>query len=167
MLLILILICNLNYLFTHSYQPITTCHLRFIVKVLWKYYKYSVSLIEFPPIQNNQNILYLYFFYSMITPRGRATLEHLQQTRQIFVLFGEWTVTFSFYLPTFQIHFPTDPLSHSLSHLNIISSFILYHHLFFLYLFPTIIFFNKKCYIYNIFRNTFTRIITKSYMKSC
>ena len=76
-----------------------------------------------------------------------------------------------FNYPLFRIHFPTDSLSYSLSHLNIISSFILYsffyHHLFFLYLFPTIIFFNEKCYIYNIFCNTFKRITSKSYVKSC
>ena len=52
--------------------------------------------------------------------------------------------------------FSTDSLSHSLSHLNVISSFIFYYHLFFLYLFSTIIFFNEKCYIYNIFCNTFS-----------
>ena len=44
-------------------------------------------------------------------------------------------------------------------------SFNLYF--FFLYSFLTIIFFNKNYYIHNIFYNTFTRIITKSYMKSC
>ena len=62
---------------------------------------------------------------------------------------------FSFYILTFLNILLTDFLSHSQSHLNIISSFILYHHLFILYLFPTIIFFNEKCYIYNIFYNTF------------
>ena len=36
----------------------------------------------------------------------------------------QWHLAFSY--PLFQIHFPTDSLSHSLSHLNIISSFILY-----------------------------------------
>ena len=65
-------------------------------------------------------------------------------------------MTFNFYIPTFSNTLPTDSLSHSLFHLNIISSFIFYHHLFFLYLFSTIIFFNEKYYIYNIFRNTFT-----------
>ena len=58
---------------------------------------------------------------------------------------------FSFYLPTFQIYFLTDFLSFNPSHLNII------FHLFFLYSFPTIIFFNVKCYNHNIFRNTFTK----------
>ena len=53
-------------------------------------------------------------------------LEHLQQIRQNFVLFGEWTVTFTFDYPLFQIHFSTDSLSHSLSHLNIIYSFIIF-----------------------------------------
>ena len=47
------------------------------------------------------------------------------------------------------------------------SLFVFYYHLFFLYSFPTIIFFNKKCYIHNIFCNTFTRIISKSYMENC
>ena len=69
----------------------------------------------------------------------------------------------------FQLHFLTNFLSFSLSHLNIISSFILYsffnHHLFFLCSFPTTTFFNKKCYIHNIFCNTFTKITTKSYVK--
>ena len=53
-------------------------------------------------------------------------LEHLQQIRQNFVLFGEWTVTFTFDCPLFQIYFSTDSLSHFLSHLNIIYSFIIY-----------------------------------------
>ena len=94
-------------------------------------------------------------------------LEHFQQLQQIFVLFGEWTMIFSFYILSFSNTLPTD----SLSHLNIISSFILYHHLFFLYLFPTIIFFNEKCYIYNIFCNTFTtkfmwKVVTNSNLNS-
>ena len=68
----------------------------------------------------------------------------------------------------FQIHFPTDSLSHSLSHLNIISSFIAYsfinHHFI---LFLTTIFFNEKCYVHNILRNTFTtkfmwKVVTSS-----
>ena len=71
----------------------------------------------------------------------------------------------------FPMHFPTDSLFHFLSYLNIIffihSLFFFYHYLFFLYSFSTIIFFNKKCYIHNIFRNTFTRIISKSYVESC
>ena len=80
-------------------------------------------------------------------------------------------MTFSFYVPTFSNTLPIDSLSHSLFHLNIISSFILYHYLFFLYLFPTIIFFNEKCYIYNIFRNTFTtkfmwKVVTSSNLNS-
>ena len=53
-------------------------------------------------------------------------LEHLQLNHQIFVLFGEWIVTFTFIYPLFQIHFLTNSLSHSLSHLNIIFSFIIY-----------------------------------------
>ena len=67
----------------------------------------------------------------------------------------QWHLTFTYLL--FLIHFLTDSLSFSPSHLNIIFSFFLfffYHHLFFLYLFPTIIFFNEKCYIHNIFCNT-------------
>ena len=35
-------------------------------------------------------------------------------------------MTFTFIYKLFQIHFPIDSLSHSLSHLNIISSFIIY-----------------------------------------
>ena len=52
----------------------------------------------------------------------------------------QWLLHFSYQL--FQIHFPTNFLSQSLSHLNIISSFILYffHHLFFLYSFPQLYF---------------------------
>ena len=47
------------------------------------------------------------------------------------------------------------------------SLFFFYHHLFFLYSFITIIFFNEKYYIHNIFRNTFKRITSKSYVKNC
>ena len=36
-------------------------------------------------------------------------------------------MAFTFIYPFFQIHFLTDSLSHSLSHLNIISSFIIYY----------------------------------------
>ena len=76
-----------------------------------------------------------------------------------------WLLPFTSSL--FQIHFSTD----FLSHLNIISLFIIYsffyHHFFFLYSFPTIIFFNEKYYIHNIFRNIFTRITSKSYVESC
>ena len=83
----------------------------------------------------------------------------------------QWYLVFTYLF--FQIHFLTDSLSFSSSHLNIISSFILYsffffyHNSFFLYSFPTIIFFNEKCYIHNIFHNTFTRITSKFYMESC
>ena len=66
---------------------------------------------------------------------GSTILEHLQQLLQICVLFRERAMTFNFYLLTFSNTLPTDSLSHSLSHLNIISSFIVYsffnHHLFF------------------------------------
>ena len=65
------------------------------------------------------------------TVQRLVCLEHLQQIYQIFVLFGERIVTLTFIYQFFQIHFPTN----SLSHLNIISSFIVYpfynHQLFF------------------------------------
>ena len=70
----------------------------------------------------------------------------------------QWYLSFTYLF--LQIHFPIYSLSFSPSHLNIISSIIHYsffnHHLFFLYSSPKIVFFNKKCYVYNIFRNTFT-----------
>ena len=37
LLLILIWTHYLNYFFTHQYQLITICHLKFIMKILWKY----------------------------------------------------------------------------------------------------------------------------------
>ena len=81
-----------------------------------------------------------------------------------------WRVNSYIYLLTFSNIFFNRLFIFSLSHLNIISSFILYsffnHHLFFLYSFPTTIFFNEKYYIHNIFCNTFTRITTKSYVES-
>ena len=123
------------------------------IKHTWEKTKYFLS--------SHFSIFLLFHCSNQTDPKSISN-----RLANFFVLFGKWTVTFSFCLPTFQIHFPIDSLSHSLSHLNIISSFILYYHLFFLYLFPTIIFFNEKCYIYNILRNTFTRIITKSYMES-
>ena len=52
----------------------------------------------------------------------KPELEQLQQNQQICVLFEESTVTFTFIYPLFQIYFPTD----SVSHLNIIYSFIIY-----------------------------------------
>ena len=73
-----------------------------------------------------------------------------------------------FIYPLFQIHFSTDSLSSSPSHLLFFSFIIFFnHHLFFLWSYPTTIFFNEKCYIHNIFRNTFAWIISKSYVKSC
>ena len=66
--------------------------------------------------------------------------------RQIFVLFGEWIVTFTFNYLLFQIHFPTYSLSHSLSHLNIIYSFIIYSFLIIIH-FST--FFYSIPYYYN------------------
>ena len=67
-----------------------------------------------------------FFYFSFVLIRQSVNnLEHLQQIHQIFVLFGEWTVLLPFIYPLFQIHFLTDSLSYSLSHLNIISSFII------------------------------------------
>ena len=79
-------------------------------------------------------------------------LEYLQQSFYIFLLFEEYTVTFIFDFVSFRIYFPTDSLSFFLSHLNIISSLFLYSFfnlpllflnlsIFFIYSFPTIIFF--------------------------
>ena len=63
-------------------------------------------------------------------------------------------MTFNFYLLTF-LNISSNRFSIiSLSHLNIISSFIIYS-LFILFL--TTIFFNEKCYVHNIFRNIFTK----------
>ena len=73
-------------------------------------------IIVFPIKKNNNN-----------SAKGEITksLGHLQQILQIFVPFGESTVTFTFNYLLFQIHFSTDSLFHSLSHLNIISSLFL------------------------------------------
>ena len=38
---------------------------------------------------------------SLVLPECYCLLEDLQQIHQIFVLFGEWTVIFTFYLPIF------------------------------------------------------------------
>ena len=53
--------------------------------------------------------------------------EHLQQPRKIFVCLKSKQYILPFAYPLFQIHFSTDFLSHSLSYLNIISSFIIYY----------------------------------------
>ena len=93
------------------------------------------------------------------------------QFLQIFVLFEKWTVTLNFYLPTFSnILSNRFSISFSISfkyYFFIHSLLFFNHHLFFLYSFPTIIFFNEKYYIHNIFRNIFTRITSKSYVESC
>ena len=68
---------------------------------------------------------------------------------------------FSFYLPTFLNTFSNKfSILFSISfkyYFFIHSLFFFYHHLFFLYSFSAIIFSNEKCYIHNIFRNTFTK----------
>ena len=57
-------------------------------------------------------------------------------------------MTFAFIYKLFQIHFPTNSLSHSLSHINIISSFIIYffltttHHSTFFY--SIVDYYNRK-----------------------
>ena len=85
----------------------------FVISTLLRYTKYSRAWI----------------WWSKQHVRFQALndcLEHFQQTLQIFVLFGEWTVTFSFYLSTFLNTLLTNSLSYSLSYLNIIYSFIVY-----------------------------------------
>ena len=67
--------------------------------------------------------------------------------------------TFQQILYPFSISFKYYFFIHSLFFFNL--------YLFFLYSFSTKIFFNKKCYVHNSFYNTFIRIITKYYMKSC
>ena len=57
-----------------------------------------------------------YTFYKNISSRLDKFLYHLENK--------QWLLTFSY--KHFQIHFPTDSLSYSLSHLNIISLFIIY-----------------------------------------
>ena len=74
----------------------------------------------------------------------------------------QWHLTFTYLL--FQIHLPTGFSILSLSHLNIISSFIISS-------FLSTIFFNEKCYVHNIFCNTFTtkfmwKVVTSSNLKS-
>ena len=58
-------------------------------------------------IQYLENFLQVFFFY-------------------IFILFGQWTMTFTFYLPTFSNIFSNRFFNLFLSHLNIISLFIFY-----------------------------------------
>ena len=78
----------------------------------------KVTIFDWDLIRSGQDLA---------TSKGETNiLEYLQQIHQIFVLFGEWTMTFTYIYLLFQIHFLTDSLSHSLSHLNIISSFIIY-----------------------------------------
>ena len=60
------------------------------------------------------------------TKEQENTLHKLHQFLQIFACFENEQWYLDFTNPLFQIHFPTDSLSHSLSHLNIISSFIVY-----------------------------------------
>ena len=90
-------------------------------------------------------------------------LEHFQQSLQIFVLFKEWTVHFTFVYLLFQIHFSTDSLSFSLTHLNIIFSLILYS--FFIIIYSSYIhsqqlYFSIKNIIFTIF---FTILSQESY----
>ena len=54
-------------------------------------------------------------------------LKHLQQSRQIFACLESEQYILPFVYSLFQIHFLTDSLPHSLSHLNIISSFFIYY----------------------------------------
>ena len=86
-------------------------------------------------------------------------LEYLQPSFYIFLLFEEYTVTFIFDFVSFRIYFPTDSLSFCLSHLNIISSLFLYSFfnlplfflnlsIFFIYSFPTTIFFKFSIAIF-------------------
>ena len=96
-----------------------------------------------------------FFFSSFFHP----IFEYLKQSFYIFLLFEEYTVTFIFDFIFFQIYFPTDSLSFFLSHLNIISSLFLYSFfnlpllflnlsIFFIYSFPTIIFFKFSIAIF-------------------
>ena len=81
-------------------------------------------------------------------------LEYLQQLLQIFVLFGEWIVIFSFYIPTFTNTLSTDSRSQSLSYLNIISSFILYSFfiiIYFSYIYSQQLYFLMKSVIFTTF----------------
>ena len=54
---------------------------------------------------------------------GSANFSTVWRMNSDFYLY----VTFNFIYSLFQIHFPTEFLSHSLSHLNIIFSFIIYY----------------------------------------
>ena len=63
-------------------------------------------------------------------------------------------MTFSFYIPTFSNTLPTYSLSHSLSHLNIISSFILYSFfiiIYFSYIYSQKLYFLMKNVIFTTF----------------
>ena len=60
-------------------------------------------------------------------------LEHHQQPLQIFACLESEQCILPFTYLLFQIHFPTDCLSHSLSHLNMISSFTLYYFVIIIY----------------------------------
>ena len=68
-------------------------------------------------------------------------------------------MTFSFYIPTFSNTLPTDSLSHSLSHLNIIYSFILYS--FFIIIYFTYIYSQKLYFLMkNVIFTTFFAILS-------
>ena len=91
---------------------------------------------------------FFFFFSSFFHP----IFEYLQQSFYIFLLFEEYTVTFIFDFIFFQIYFPTDSLSFFFISFKYNSSLFLYSFfnlpllflnlsIFFIYSFPTIIFF--------------------------
>ena len=142
-----------------------------VLKIFWgsKYYKMRIK----------QKLSFLLNFLHVFMT---AALEHSYQSmynniRASLVVclnfYTVWTINSNIYLLpinffkyTFQQIFYHFSISFKY-YFFINSLFIFNLYLFFLYSFSTIIFFNKKCYIHNIFCNTFTRIITKYYMKSC
>ena len=102
-------------------------------KYLW-YYTFKVKYLQIIISSFNfhlylymkiiYNISHLLLTFCNFAPSCRKPeLEQLQHNQTIFVLFEESTVTFIFIYPLFQIYFPTD----SVSHLNIIYSFIIYY----------------------------------------
>ena len=74
--------------------------------------------------KSNTNWLFVTLFRDCVIYLLRKLC--VQQHLQIFVLFGEWTIAFTFYIPIFSNTLSNRLFIISLFHLNIISLFFLY-----------------------------------------
>ena len=97
------------------------------------FYRESHIASSFSCWMNNENLGKIVWHYWLFPSTFKDNDKRISSRFSKFLLCLEneqWLLPFSYSL--FQIHFPTDSLSHSLSHLNIISSFILYSFLSFI-----------------------------------